>query len=112
MKKTLLTIFLFMCCLCTFSRHIKGGFLNYQYLGQGISNPANLRYKISLTVYMDCTATGGQVDNTVYFTIFNGTTIKQFANVPVKKTAEYLLKKKNDDPCISGDQAVCYYKIV
>lgn len=112
MKRTLLTIFLFLCFFCAFSRHIKGGFFNYQYLGPGISNPTFNRYKITLTVYMDCTATGNQIDETVNFTIFNGNNYSQYDNVSVSKTDSYLLQKLYDDPCITGDQAICYYRIV
>ena len=119
MRKILLTIFLFLCCFSVFSRHIKGGFFNYQYLGPGISNPSNLRYKISLTIYVDCDAIdaipngeGGQVDLKVPFTIFNGGTFSEYAKVTVQKTDEYKLEKVFDDPCITGNQAECYYKIV
>ena len=111
MKKYLLTILLFLCCLCTFSRHIKGGFFNYQYLGPG-SNSTLLNYKVTLTVYMDCGATAGQVDEQVNFTIFNSVTLSLYQNVQVSKKVDYLLQKGFDDPCITGDQAICYYKIV
>lgn len=112
MKKIWLTIFLFLSCLGAFSRHIKGGFFNYQYLGAGVSNPSNVRYKITLTVYMECGATPDQVDANVNFTVFEGLSSKQYANITVVKTTDYLLQKQYDDPCISGDQAICYYKIV
>ncbi|MEP7142393.1 MAG: PKD domain-containing protein [Ferruginibacter sp.] len=113
MKTALLTILLFMCCLCTSARHIKGGFFTYQYLGPGISDPAKLRYKITLTVYMDCSATGLQVDGTVNFTVFNGTGPSQYANVevPITNVVPVFLTKQSDDPCITGDQTGCYYRI-
>lgn len=112
MKKIWLTIFLFLSCSIAFSRHIKGGFFNYQYLGAGISNPLNLRYKITLTVYMECNATPEQVDPNVNFTVFEGTSSTEYANITVAKTTDYLLQKQYDDPCITGNQAICYYKIV
>ena len=112
MKKTLLTILLFMFCLCSFSRHIKGGFFNYQYLGPGISDPSKINYKVTLTVYMDCSATGNQVDPSINLTIYDGITSNQYTTISVDKTQDYLLQKKYDDPCISGDQAICYYRIV
>ena len=112
MKRILLTIFLFFCFLGAFSRHIKGGFFNYQYLGPGVSNPASNRYKITLTVYMDCTAMGNQIDESVNFTVFNGTNFIQIDNITVLQKDNYLLQKLYDDPCITGDQAICYYRIV
>ena len=112
MKKALLTILLFICCLSVFSRHIKGGFFNYQYLGPGVIDASKLNYKVTLTVYMDCGATGGQIDPNINFTVFNSSSLSQYANILVPKTDEYNLSKTVDDPCISGDQAICYYKIV
>ncbi len=112
MKRNLLILFLLLCSLGAFSRHIKGGFFNYQYLGPGISNPTFNRYKITLTVYMDCAANGNQIDDAVNFTIFNGSNFTQYDNVSVQRADSYLLQKLYDDPCITGDQAICYYRIV
>ncbi|MEO6358334.1 MAG: PKD domain-containing protein [Ferruginibacter sp.] len=112
MKKIFLLSFLLICALCTFSRHIKGGFFNYRYLGPGTINTSYLKYKVTLTVYMDCDATGAQIDPTVNFTIFNGTSATQVDNILVLQTSSYLLQKIFDDPCITGDQAICYYRIV
>ena len=112
MKRILLTILLFLCCLCGFSRHIKGGFFNYQYTGPGTTSASNARYKITLTVYMDCAATGQQIDAEAHFTFFNGTSSNQYSNITVPLASSYLLQKVYDDPCITGDQAICYYRIV
>lgn len=112
MKKTLLTVILLTFTLCGFCRHIKGGFFNYSYLGPGTSNTAYLKYKITLTVYMDCDATANQMDPTVNFTIFDGTSSSQVNNITVSQSSSYLLQKEYDDPCITGDQAICYYRIV
>src|SRR5947208_2016372 len=94
------------------AKHIKGGFFTYKYLGAGISNPTYLRYNITLTVLMDCDAEGQQINNTINFTIFNSRTLQQLANPSVVITDEYDLYKEKDEPCITGDQRGCYYKIV
>ncbi len=112
MKKTLLTIFLFACCAGVFARHIKGGFFTYKYLGTNAADSSKLSYKIVLTVYMDCSATGNQIDAVVNFTLFNGTSSNVYQNIAVTKTDDYFLRKNYDDPCITGDQAICYYRIV
>lgn len=112
MKKTFLITCLLICTLCSFCRHIKGGFFNYKYLGPGISNPSYLNYKVTLTVYMDCNANGNQIDPSVNFTFFDGTSSSVIINMTVQQTSSYLLQKLYDDPCISGDQAICYYRIV
>ena len=112
MKKPLLTILLFISWTYAFSGHIKGGFFNYQYLGAGISDPSKLNYKVTLTSYMECNAGLGQVDPYINITIFNGATSNIYTSLRVFKTQDYLLQKNYMDPCISGDQTACYYKIV
>ncbi|MFZ4059345.1 MAG: PKD domain-containing protein, partial [Ferruginibacter sp.] len=112
MKKFYSFLLLLICTMGAFAAHIKGGFFNYQYLGPGTTNPNNLRYRITLTIYMSCEATGAQISDPVNFTIYQGNTSTQYANPSVAKKSEFLLNKLSDEPCISGNQAGCYYKIV
>ena len=112
MKKILLAI-----CFCSivsicFGNHIKGGFLSYQYLGPGTNNVNYLRYKITLTVYMACNPSSGQLTNPINITIFNGDGSTQVDNPSVSITSQYNLNKAADDPCITDDQRGCYYTIV
>lgn len=90
--------------------HIKGGFFTYQYLGPG--SGTNLRYRITLTVYMICNPNSGQLSNPINFTIFNGASNQQVNNVSVPITTQYTLSKVYDEPCITGNEVGCYYLIV
>jgi len=90
--------------------HIKGGFFSYEYLGPG--SGSNLKYRITLTVYMICNPTAGQLSNPINFTIFHAGNNQLFQNVSVPITNQYNLNKSYDEPCITGDQRVCYYTIV
>jgi hypothetical protein len=111
MKRFLLAIVTFLILSASANAaHIKGGFFTYQYLGPGA--PGNVRYKITLTVYMLCTASGGQISDPINFSIFNSGTNQLFANPSVAKTNEYFLNKVYDEPCITDNQIGCYYKIV
>ena len=112
MKKVLLTLFLSVTIFCAYSAHIKGGFFTYEYLGPGLNNPANNRYKITLTIYMSCNPSAGQLTNPINFTIFQGTSTAVVASPSVSITGQYNLSKATDEPCISQNQAVCYYTIV
>jgi gliding motility-associated-like protein len=94
------------------ANHIKGGFFTYTYLGPGTQNPSNLRYKITLTVYMICFPTTQQLDTHINFTFFDGVTNQFIQNVNVPLTDQYELPKVADEQCISGDQRGCYYYIV
>lgn len=111
MKRFLLVIItLLVLSAPSWAAHIKGGFFSYEYLGPGTGT--NNRYKITLTVYMLCEATPAQVSNPITFSIFDAGTNQLLFNPSVSVTNEYLLSKTYDEPCITENQAICYYKIV
>ncbi|MFM2338985.1 MAG: hypothetical protein RL115_2178, partial [Bacteroidota bacterium] len=111
MKRLLLAI-LFFCAIGTpsIAAHIKGGFFTYEYLGPG--SGTNLRYRITLTVYMICNPSTGQLSNPINFSIFDGVTNQFLQTVSVPITNQYNLGKSYDEPCITGDQRTCNYTIV
>ncbi|HRG93115.1 MAG TPA: hypothetical protein PLZ10_09210, partial [Chitinophagaceae bacterium] len=111
MKRLLFVLLTFFILSATAdAAHIKGGFFTYRYLGPG--NGSNLRYQIKLTVYMICTASEGQVNTTVNFSIFNAGTNQFLQNASVALTNSYTLNKSYNEPCITGDERGCYYLIV
>src|SRR5687768_18237674 len=112
MKRILLAFtILFLLSGPAYAAHIKGGFFTYQYLGPGSNG--NLRYRITLTVYMICTAqAGSQVNDPINFSIFSAANSQLVSNPSVSKTNEYQFGKTYDEPCITGNQIQCYYKIV
>ncbi|MFZ9387077.1 MAG: PKD domain-containing protein [Chitinophagaceae bacterium] len=111
MKRLLLVIFSFFLLLgVAEGAHIKGGFFTYRYLGPG--SGTNLRYQITLTVYMICNPSPGQLNNPINFSIFNAATNQFIQDVSVPITNQYQLSKVYDEPCISGDERGCYYEIV
>lgn len=111
MKRILIAIFVLLSLSETASAaHIKGGFFTYQYLGAG--SPGNARYRITLTVYMICNPTTGQLSNPINFSIFNGGSLQFIQDVSVSITNQYNLSKVYDEPCITGNETGCYYTIV
>ena len=113
MKRLLLLIsIIFLTGISSFANHIKGGFFSYQYLGTNPSDPTKLLYSIKLTVYMLCTPNNDQLSSPINFSIFDGQTNRFIRNESVLITAQYTLNKSYDDPCITGNQAGCYYYIV
>lgn len=112
MKKLLILLFISCCFIDSFGNHLKGGFFTYEYLGPGQNNPTFLRYRVRLTIYMDCIAMGGQINNPINFSFFDAGTNQLFQNVSVPISQQYDLHKGHDNPCINGNQAQCYYKIV
>ena len=113
MRKTLLILLIFFCFLeNTSAAHIKGGFFTYQYLGPGVNDPNSNRYRITLTVYMICSASQFQISDPISFSIFDAGTNQLVHNISVPLTNNYDLSKVYDEPCISDDQRKCYYKII
>jgi gliding motility-associated-like protein len=111
MKKYFFTFLLTLFwCSALYAAHIKGGFFTYKYLGPGSGN--NLKYRITLTVYMICDPNPGQLSNPINFSIFNAGTNQFVRDVSVGITNQYTLSKNNDEPCITGNEIGCYYTIV
>lgn len=111
MKKLVFSVLLFTLLSNAFAAHIKGGFITYKYLGPG-TDANSLKYKITLTVYMVCNPSAGQLTNPIDITIFNGNGPGMYKNVSVNITNQYNLGKLYDEPCITDDQRGCYYTIV
>jgi gliding motility-associated-like protein len=113
MRKSLLILFCLFCLLNkSFADHIKGGFFTYQYLGPGTNNPNNNMYRVTLTVYMICNPSVGQLNNPINFSLFNAATGSFIQNYSVSIANRYQLAKVRDEECITGDQRGCYYEIV
>lgn len=112
MKKLFLVFLLTTFCFTGYANHLKGGFFTYKYLGAGVNDPTKLRYQITLTVYMDCNASGQQVNNPINFTIFDASNNQFLQNISVPISNDYNLFKGQDEECITGNQRKCYYKII
>ncbi len=111
MKKFLLAIsLLFVLSGASYAAHIKGGFFTYEYLGPG--NGGNLQYRVTLTVYMICNASTGQISDPINFSIYSAGNGQFVQDISVGKTNEFNLGKTYDEPCITGNQIGCYYKVI
>ena len=102
MNRLFLVLILLAAAFSSSARHLKGGFFTYKYIS---STNSTITYQITLNVYMECEATGQQVDPDVNFSFFQTATGSFVRNENVKKTSEYLLSKGSDEKCISGNQA-------
>ncbi|MES2891670.1 MAG: PKD domain-containing protein [Bacteroidota bacterium] len=111
MKKIFGTFFLSILFFAGYSAHIKGGFFTYEYLGDVGANDAS--YKITLTMYMSCNPSEGQLTSEIEFSFFDGVTnniVRREENITITGLGN--LAKIGDDLCISNNQAICYYTIV
>jgi len=107
MKKISFLVVLFFCTLSLFANHLKGGWIFYEYLGNGTA-PNTSKYKITVKQYINCDITNtGQLDQSVYLGIFDGTSnqLIQTETIPLSGTE---VERKIDFNCITNPPRVCY----
>lgn len=106
MKRVTFVIILFSFTLPLFADHLKGGWIYYEYLGNG-SAPNTSKYKITVQQYMKCDAFGGQLDPEVSLGIFDGTS-NQLIQTETVLLSGSEFERKNSFLCIPNPPEVCY----
>jgi len=106
MKKILL--YLVLLCLSTtaLARHGKGGYLIYQYLGEG-STPGTSRYKITVLHYVNCQEVQFET-GLVYVGVFNAATSAYQQTITINLPARQVITKQTFNLCINPAPVVCY----
>jgi gliding motility-associated-like protein len=104
-KIFLLIAAVFLCCTLVSARHIKGGWIQYEYMGVG-ATPATSIYKITVSVFRDC-AQSGPMPSSLGF--YDAVSFKSVQIIPgTIYTASPNTIKTYTDPCLSNYTAVCY----
>jgi gliding motility-associated-like protein len=111
MKKYLLLLLLSVVCLQDiYANHTKGGWMYYQYLGQGINDPTKLRYRIGLNFFVECNTPVGE--QPWFFSFFDGAAPYNFLqDIPVSPTPFIQIAgctTTNCYPCLSNIPTRCY----
>ena len=110
MKKIFLLLLLFIGLQkAVEAAHLKGGWIQYEYLGHIDSINAS-KYKITIYQYLLCSSGNGQIDAQVHLGIFDASNDKMYTEVTVDsvKNGSVLLNKTTYDPCIHNKPSVCY----
>lgn len=83
--------------------HLKGGWIQYEYLGNG-SAPNTSKYKITVRQYLDSSSINnpGQRDAQVYLGVFNTSSNALITTLTIARSSFTLMFKSTFDPCISG----------
>lgn len=87
------------------ARHIKGGYIKYEYLGNG-STANTSSYRVTVTLFASCTENGPT--DQVYLGIFDGVTNASIKSVIIRNTNSQVASKTSYDPCMSNPPTVCY----
>lgn len=100
MKKLAILLLLFLVTDAVKANHLKGGWIQYEYLGDG--NAANSsRYRITVRQYLDYTSSTAQVDQSINLGIFNAGTGVLFTRLIVSLSNTEFPIQKEFDPCIN-----------
>ncbi len=93
-----------------YANHTKGGYIYYQYLGQG-STPNKLRYAIILKLYTNCVLTNNQFNPTINISIYSAGSNQLVSNDAVTFLDSTDIQNcvlQSCHPCISPIPSICY----
>lgn len=108
-KRIIYIVLYFFVIQTTFGRHIKGGWMYYEYLGQSPVDPSKARYNIVLKVYRDCSPPSqGQNDAVAPITVFKNNIPIVVTTLQAPQTRIYTLDKHSFSTCIQPIPSVCY----
>ncbi len=108
-KKIILIFVILVTSTQAFANHTKGGYMYYEYLGAG--SGTNLRYRVTMKIYMKCDANNDQIGGDISFTYFNRDNGAQIANRTVKRQSIIDINNCTIStcyPCFSSIPSICY----
>ena len=104
---------IFLLCLgglhAVYGRHIKGGEISYVWLGPGQTSNSD-RYEITLRLFLECNASGQQLDPDANIGIFRVGNEVALSGSPFifPLVGDEFINLGHPDPCISNPSPVCY----
>ena len=106
LKKGLILCLLTFCATAVSALHIKGGWMYYEYTGEG---SVGAKYNVIIKVYRDCNPPNpGQNDAQISVTFFNNVDRSLYTNMNAPLIRQYPLDKTNFNDCINPKPRVCY----
>ncbi len=112
MNKIIILLVIFLLAINKYGSafHLKGGWIQYEYLSTDSTAKTN-KYRITIRQYLSCSSTDQQIDATVSLGIFDGNTNQLFRTVTVPASGNSIISKTDFDPCITPKPtagSVCY----
>ncbi|MEN9597899.1 MAG: hypothetical protein RL596_210 [Bacteroidota bacterium] len=101
--RLLLFIFFTAFAYTASANHLKGGWIQYEYLGNGATANTS-KYRITVRQYLDSSSinNSGQRDQEVFLGIFNSSSNVLVQALTIPRSSFTLMFKTTFDPCISG----------
>ena len=105
MKSLPLLLLLLAVVNVCFARHLKGGWIQYEYTGVGsVANTST--YKITVYLFVSCTTSGPTQQ--VILGVFDASTNASVLTQTITNTAENTVTKTTFNPCLSDPPSICY----
>ncbi len=108
MKSCILFLILLLVTGSAYANHLKGGWIQYEYVGPGSTANSSL-YNITVRQYLDCSSTAGQRDAQVYVGIYDAGTNRLERQLTLTLSGSDRPNKTSYSPCISSPPVVCYF---
>lgn len=91
------------------AKHLKGGWIQYEYLGVGAS-PNTSKYRITVRQYLDISSSGGQIDGQIFLGVFDAATNAMYNTYTIDSVnnGSVILDKKSYNACIVPKPKVAY----
>lgn len=99
MRKCTLVLISSILVIVCYSRHLKGGWIKYDYVSTNTVNHTN-KYNISVYQYLDLNSTGAQIDPSVSMGIFVNVKDSLYSSISIPLTSTSLFTKANFPSCL------------
>ena len=107
MKKFFLLVVVSFFYVVTFAAHLKGGWIQYEYLSTDSTAQTN-KYRITVRQYLLCTSTSQQVDQQIYLGIFDNASSALINTLTISLSGTEFPTKTTFDPCLNPKPTICY----
>ena len=87
--------------------HLKGGYIEYEYLGPSPGRPGFTNYSITVFQYLECNSTGAQIDDDINIGFFDAVTNEEKMLLLIPLTNTQIIQKESF-VCIDNPPVVCY----
>ncbi len=107
MRAILLCVLFIFFSTIAFGRHIKGGWVQYQYVSAGASAGTSV-YKITFYVFKSCTEAGPMPSSIGIYDASTYANVQTIAGTTNAFTLQSTATKSSFDPCLSNPPTICY----
>jgi gliding motility-associated-like protein len=105
--RAIFSFFIILFSLGLQAAHLKGGYIEYEYVGPTPNKPGFTNYEITVYQYLDCNSAGGQIDETITLGLFYNNTNTYKRSYDIRLSGTNIIEKKSF-VCIDNPPVVCY----